>query len=79
MKYYHIIENTTDQQVLEIVAPDLETAIKIYLEHSAYDPIIDQDTIEEQSCYEFPSEYCYIIRQNEFIAFAEWVSKKGLY
>lgn len=77
---YHIIEETTDQQVVEIHAPSASEAIAIYLAHSTHER---WDSIERlpgnRLLWNFPSEYCTMYAQTEHLIFAKWTHKKGLY
>lgn len=79
LKVFHIIEETTDQQVVEIHAQSVHEAIGIYLKHSTHE---QWDSIERNGhkvIWNFPSEYCIITAQTEHLVFAKWVHKKGLY
>lgn len=80
MQVYHIIEETIDQQVIEIHAPNANEAISIYLEHSTHER---PDSIERLSnnrlLWNFPTEYCIMYAQTEHLIFAKWTHKLGLY
>jgi hypothetical protein len=80
MQVYHIIEETIDQQVVEIHAPSASEAIAIYLKHSTHE---HWDTIERlpgnRLLWNFPSEYCTMSAETEHLIFAKWTHKLGLY
>lgn len=77
---YHIIEETTDQQVMEIHAPSISKAISVYLTHCTRE---HWDSIERlpgnRLLWNFPSEYCTMYAKTERLIFAKWTHKKGLY
>lgn len=80
IKVYHIIEETTDQQVVEIHAPSASEAIAIYLAHSTHE---HWDSIERlpgnRLLWNFPSEYCTMYAKTEHLIFVKWTHKRGLY
>ena len=79
LKVFHIIEETADQQVVEIHAPSASDAISLYLRHSTHE---QWDSIEQNGhkvIWNFPSEYCIMHAQTEYLIFAKWTHKKGLY
>ena len=77
---YHIIEETTDQQVIEIRANSANEAISIYIKHSTHE---HWDSIEQlgnnRILWNFPTEYCTMYAQTEHLIFAKWTHKLGLY
>lgn len=79
LKVFHIIEETTDQQVVEIHAQNANEAIGVYMEHCTHE---QWDSIEKNGhriIWNFPSEYCVMTAQTEHLIFAKWIHKKGLY
>jgi hypothetical protein len=80
MQVFHIIEETTDQQVIEIHAPSASEAIAIYLANGTHE---HWDSIERlpgnRLLWNFPSEYCTMCAKTEHLIFAKWTHKKGLY
>ena len=79
MKYYHIIEETTDQQTVEVYAETMQEALDIYFHFSTNETATEVITTENQIVYDFPSETCTITKQNEQLLFIKWTHKKGLY
>ena len=79
LKVFHIIEETTDQQVVEIHAQNAHEAIVVYMEHCTHER---RDSIKKNGhriIWNFPSEYCVMTAQTEHLIFAKWIHKKGLY
>ena len=81
MRVYHIIEQTADQQTLEIRAESLGQAIELYLNKSL---IGEPWQIIERVRHGVirvtaKEEQCTIIVHNERIAFAQWTHARGLY
>lgn len=81
MKYYHIIEETTDQQTVEVFAETLSEALGIYFHFSTNETprLITISTHHDIITYYFPSETCTITKQSEQLVFAKWKHNKGLY
>ena len=79
MKYYHIIEETTDQQVVEVFAETLTEALDIYFHFSTDETPVFVDAYCNTITYFFPSEFCTITKQTEQIVFIKWKHNKGLY
>ena len=80
MKVYHIIEQTTDQQVMEIRANSAQQAIRTYLAHCTHERAEGVVVLTHgRVMWEFPSEYCIMYAQTERLIFAKWKHKKGLY
>lgn len=79
MKYYHIIEETTDQQTVEVFAETLFEALSIYFHFSTNETPITITTNGNQIVYDYPSETCTITKQSEQLVFAKWKHNKGLY
>ena len=79
MKYYHIIEEATDQQTVEVYAETMQEALDTYFHFSTNETTIEITTIGNQIVYDFPSEICTITKQNEQLLFIKWTHKKGLY
>ena len=80
MKIFHIIEETADQQTLEIKADCLANAIGLYLGRCTHEHWDSIDVVSVgQIRYNFPTEYCVITAQTDRIVFARWISKQGLY
>lgn len=77
---YHIIEETTDQQVIEVRANSANEAISIYIKHSTHE---HWDSIEQlgngRILWNFPTEYCTMYAKTEHLIFAKWTHKLGLY
>jgi len=79
MKYYHIIEETTDQQTVEVYAETMQEALDTYLHFSTNEAATKIVTTGNQIIYDFPSEICTITKQTEQLLFIKWTHKKGLY
>lgn len=79
MKYYHIIEETTDQQTVEVFAETLFEALSIYFYFSTNETPIAITTNGNQIVHDYPSETCTITKQTEQLVFAKWTHNKGLY
>lgn len=79
MKYYHIIEETTDQQTVEIFAETLYEALQTYFHFSTNETPILVEARRNITTYFFPSETCTITKQSEQIVFVKWTHNKGLY
>jgi hypothetical protein len=79
IKVYHIIEETNDQQVVEIHAPSASEAVAIYLAHSTHEHWTSIERNGYNIIWNFPSEYCVMTTHTEYLVFAKWVHKKGLY
>ena len=80
LKVFHIIEETADQQVIEITAKSLSDAIMQYMRvctHESWDSIDVQQV--GRICYNYPSEYCTITAYRPQVVFAKWTHKKSLY
>lgn len=79
MKYYHIIEQTNDQQVVEVIAKSQQDALTVYLEHSTHE---QWDSITRKGSniiVDYPTETCILWAKTDNLIFAKWVSKLGLY
>lgn len=80
MRVFHIIEETIDQQTLEIRADCLADAIGLYLGRCTHEQWSDIDVVSVgQIRYNFPTEYCIITAHTDRIIFVRWISKHGLY
>ena len=79
MKYYHIIEETTDQQTVEVFAETMQEALDIYFHFSTNETATLVEVHYNTITYFFPSETCTITKQNEQLLFIKWTHKKGLY
>lgn len=79
MKYYHIIEETTDQQTVEVYAETMQEALDTYFYFSTHEAPDFVIATGNQITYDFPSEICVITKQTEQLIFAKWTHKKGLY
>ncbi len=80
MKVYHIIEVVThDQQTVEVYADNQEQAIQIYLEHSTHDPLVTVHRLDNRATWEYEDEVCVMTAQTEYLVFARWTHKRGLY
>ena len=79
MKYYHIIEETTDQQTVEAFAETLYEALNTYFHFSTNETPELVDAHRNITTYFFPSETCTITKQSEQVVFAKWKHNKGLY
>lgn len=79
MKYYHIIEEATNQQTVEVYAETMQEALDTYFHFSTSEATIKITTTGNQIVYDFPSEICTITKQNEQLLFIKWTHKKGLY
>lgn len=79
MQIFHIIEETTDQQVIEIHAPSISDAIGRYISVATND---NWESIEKNGnalIWNFPDEYCIMTMATPNLVFARWTHKKGLY
>ena len=65
MKYYHIIEETTDQQTVEVFAETLSEALEIYFHFSTNEKPELVEAHRNITTYFFPSETCTITKQTE--------------
>ena len=79
MKYYHIIEETTDQQTVEVYAETTQEALDTYFHFSTNEKPELVETHRNIITYFFPSETCTITKQNEQLLFIKWTHNKGLY
>lgn len=79
MKYYHIIEETTDQQTVEVFAESLTEALNIYFHFSTDESPLLVDAYHNTITYFFPLEICTITKQTEQVVFVKWTHSKGLY
>lgn len=79
MKYYHIIEETTDQQIVEVFAETMQEALDTYFHFSTNETATLVETHRNAITYFFPSETCTITKQNEQLLFIKWTHNKGLY
>ena len=79
MKYYHIIEETTDQQTVEVYAETTQEALDTYFHFSTNETATEVVATGNQIIYDFPSETCTITKQAEQLLFIKWTHKKGLY
>ena len=79
MKYYHIIEEATDQQTVEVYAETMQEALDIYFRFSTNETATEVITTGNQIVYDFPSETCTVTKQSEQLLFIKWTHKKGLY
>lgn len=80
MKVFHIIEETADQQVVEIVTHSLSDALMLYMQRATHEHWDSIDVVSiGQIRYNYPTEYCIITAHTDNIVFVRWVHKKGLY
>ena len=80
MQIFHIIEETADQQTLEIRADCLADAIGLYLSRCTHEQWDYIDTTNVGRIrYNFPTEYCIVTAHTNQIIFVRWISKPGLY
>jgi hypothetical protein len=80
MKVFHIIEETADQQVVEIITHSLSDAIMLYMQRATHEQYDNIDVVSVgQIRYNYPTEYCIITAQTDRVVFARWVHKRGLY
>ena len=54
MKYYHIIEEATDQQTVEVYAETMQEALDIYFRFSTNETATEVITTGNQIVYDFP-------------------------
>ena len=77
---YHIIEETTDQQVIEIKASSPSEAISIYFQHSTHEHWYSVEQIAPHTLlWNFPTEYCTMKAVGNGRIFTKWTHKLGLY
>lgn len=79
MKCYHLIEETTDQQTVEVFAENLTEALGTYFHFSTNETPKLVSAHHNITTYYFPSETCTITKQTEQIVFIKWTHNKGLY
>ena len=82
MKVYHIIEQTADQQTVEVLATNAEKAILLYATRALVnEPITRVEWINNNTlCVYAGCEYCTAqIHDNGRLIFAKWTHTKGLY
>ena len=80
MRAYHIIEQTTDQQTMEIWAESMVQAIEVYANRALVGEAHTTKQINGNTWrIGADGEYCTITAHNERIAFAKWTHDKGLY
>lgn len=82
MRIFHIIEQTADQQTMEIRTCTMEQAIKLYA-HTALvnEPIAHMEYIDSNTIRIYAKdEHCTVrIHSNGRIAYAHWTHNNGLY
>lgn len=79
MNFYHIIEQTADQQVVEVLAKSQQDALTIYLDHSTHE---QWDSITRKGSniiVDYPTETCILWAKTDSLIYAKWISKQGLY
>jgi hypothetical protein len=79
MGIYHIIEQTVDQQVVEVTAKSQQDALTIYLNHSTRK---DWNSITRKGSniiVDYPTETCILWAKTDGLIYAKWISKQGLY
>lgn len=76
---YHIIEQTSDQQTVEVIAQHTAQAIGTYLSHSTHEEVEQVMRSGSNLIYNFPTETCIIWEKTPNLLYAKWVSKLGLY
>jgi hypothetical protein len=80
MKVYHIIEIVPqDQQTVEIHADSQERAMQVYLEYSTNDPLLSVRRHGNCTTWNYADEVCKMTAQTEYLVFARWTHKRGLY
>lgn len=79
MQIFHIIEETNDQQVVEIHAPTLSDAIGRYISVSTNEHWHSIEKNGDTLIWNFPDEYCILTLATPHLVFTRWVHKKGLY
>ena len=76
---FHIIEQTSDQQTVEVIAQHTAQAIGTYLFHSTREEVEQVMRMGSNLIYEYPTETCIIWEKTPNLLYAKWVSKLGLY
>lgn len=76
---YHIIEQTNDQQTVEIIAQSAHDAISLYLQHSTHEQWDSLERSGSNLIWNYPTEYCIMWAKTPNLIYAKWVSKLGLY
>lgn len=78
-EFYHIIEQTDDQQTVEVIAQNTTQAIGTYLFHTTNEEVEQVMRSGSNLIYDFPTETCIIWERTPNLLYAKWVSKLGLY
>lgn len=78
-KVFHIVEQTNDQQTVEIIAQHQAHAIGTYLQCSTHEEVEQVMRSGSNLIYDFPTETCIIWERTPNLLYAKWISKLGLY
>ena len=77
MKVFHIVEETTDQQTVEIKAGDLGEALSLYLAHNTHEVADSMQVLPpHRVVYGFSSEVCTFTITGNGVLFAKWTDKR---
>ena len=76
---YHIIEQTNDQQTVEVIAQCQSHAIGVYLQHSTHEEVEQVMRSGSNLIYDYPTETCISWEKTPNLLYAKWISKLGLY
>ena len=79
MGIYHIIEQTADQQVVEISAKNQQSALTVYLNHSTHEEWDSITHMGSNIIVDYPTETCILWAKTDGLIYAKWISKQGLY